>query len=357
MIELTQLQKFVSIDSCDKMPFEHYLSEQIDSYIVIAQNIITDNGIEDGSALMDTIRNAKDLIIRTVDYTLQGRRLLALKTLLEFVNGHMPPLCHEEIGSDFYRMRVFEDKRSREIKELFHIPFDKQGIVKTQRYSMPGLPCLYLGKSLYGCWEELNRPPLHSCMFSRLSNTQVVKLWDFRIPDKIENKDDLKKLLPIVPLLISCSIKVSNPKDSFKPEYIIPQMMLEILSCGDEISKFNGRKPSNIMGIKYRSVLTNNDFDFPLSKSDNIVIPAMRGAEKYDRRLCDLFQITQPTCEEFEKIRYRQLIINGGAAFEEIDTYKNSLFGEIETFISDTATFPLLNIENEPLEKDNNFRT
>jgi len=111
------------------------------------------------------------------------------------------------------------------------------------------------------------------------------------------------------------------------------------------------------MGIKYRSVLTNNDFDFPPSKSDNIVIPAMRGTEKYDSRLCDLFQITQPTCEEFEKIRYRQLIIDGGAAFEEIDTYKNSLFGEMETFISSTDTFPLLNIENEPLGKDNNFRT
>ncbi|MBQ3946212.1 MAG: hypothetical protein II670_11490 [Alphaproteobacteria bacterium] len=357
MYNTERFQSFFAIDSCGTMLFEKYLFDKISHYEIIARDFLTENDIKEKDSILHEIESAKNAIIQTINYSLQGRRLLAIMTLLEFVNKHMPPLCHEEIGSDFYRMRVFEDKRSREIKELFHIPFDKQGIVKTQRYSMPGLPCLYLGKSLYGCWEELNRPPLHSCMFSRLSNTKVVKLWDFRIPDKIENVDELKKLLPIMPLLISCSIKVSNPKDNFKPEYIIPQMMLEILSCGDEISKINGRKPANIMGIKYRSVLTNNDFDFPPSKSDNIVIPAMRGTEKYDSRLCDLFQITQPTCEEFEKIRYRQLIIDGGAAFEEIDTYKNSLFGEMETFISSTDTFPLLNIENEPLGKDNNFRT
>ena len=351
MINLNVLQKFTSIDSCGSVPFEQYLANQMDLYIDIANKLLTDNRIENVSAIITRIIEAKTAIINTVEYSIQGRRLLALMTILKYIDKHMPPLCHEEKGSNFYRMRVFEDKRSRDIKELFHIPFSKQGKVKTQRYSMPGLPCLYLGKSLYGCWEELNRPPLYSCMFSKLTNTDTIKLWDFRIPQEIENSEKLSHFLTIVPLIIACSIKSANIEDDYKPEYIVPQIMLEILSCGDEINKINGKKPHNIVGIKYRSVLANNEFDFSASKCDNIVIPAIRNDREYDDRLCELFRITKPTCEEFEKIRYHKAVFNGGTANDDTYTYKSSLFGQMEYFISDIDSFPLLKIDNKTLKK------
>jgi len=46
-------------------------------------------------------------------------------------------------------------------EDLFHIPFEERHKVATQRYSIPGLPCLYLSGSLYTCWEEMGRPPFH----------------------------------------------------------------------------------------------------------------------------------------------------------------------------------------------------
>ena len=67
-----------------------------------------------------------------------------------------------EADSNFYRVRQLPSIYEVEAKELFHIPISKRGIVKTQRYSIPGYPCLYLGKSIYGCWEEMRRPPMCS---------------------------------------------------------------------------------------------------------------------------------------------------------------------------------------------------
>src|ERR1035437_2867592 len=43
-------------------------------------------------------------------------------------------------------------------KEMFHVPFEKRGFVSTNRFSISGFPCLYLGRSLQVCYEELNIP-------------------------------------------------------------------------------------------------------------------------------------------------------------------------------------------------------
>ena len=64
---------------------------------------------------------------------------------------------------DFFRIHVSEAKREvTSRKDIFHVPFEKRGSIKSNRYSIPGLPCLYLGTSLYTCWEEMNRPNFDS---------------------------------------------------------------------------------------------------------------------------------------------------------------------------------------------------
>ncbi len=57
----------------------------------------------------------------------------------------------------FFRMRVKKGNFALPRKEMFHIPFELRGMVAIQRYSIPGFPCLYLGSTLYGCWEELRK--------------------------------------------------------------------------------------------------------------------------------------------------------------------------------------------------------
>lgn len=62
---------------------------------------------------------------------------------------------------------------------MFHIPFELRGKAATQRYSIPGLPSLYLGSSCYICWEELHRPDLNTVNSTRLKKDNNVKYLDF----------------------------------------------------------------------------------------------------------------------------------------------------------------------------------
>ena len=62
--------------------------------------------------------------------------------------------------TNFYRARYNTGNHDFTENEMYHIPFDMRGKVKPQRYSFPGLPCLYLGASTYACWLELNCPTL-----------------------------------------------------------------------------------------------------------------------------------------------------------------------------------------------------
>ena len=138
--------------------------------------------------------------------------------------------------------------------ELFHIPFEKRGRVTSQRYSIPGLPCLYFGETLYGCWVELGKPPLDQMYYSRFSATgspliKVVDL-DYDLCDLVDRGDHIEKVVPesdgtytlmdgpgggwiskIVwwPLLAACSLLRYDPKQSFHEEYLMPHLFMEYL--------------------------------------------------------------------------------------------------------------------------------
>jgi hypothetical protein len=67
----------------------------------------------------------------------------------------------------FYRARKPDSTRITDRKDMFHVPFESRENVTTQRFSVPGFPCLYLSNSPYVCWEELRKPPIDKMMVSR----------------------------------------------------------------------------------------------------------------------------------------------------------------------------------------------
>lgn len=218
------------------------------------------------------------------------------------------------IPNTLYRMRVGFNK-SYKRSEMFHIPFDKRGLATTQRYSIPGLPCLYLGGSIYVCWEELKRPDLNSVHGSKYQFSEEYKEkvnilyfgltpkmfaheisqeYKYRAYIKKKNKrvlkdkdvEDLKILLEtymiLWPIICSCSIKVKNTNDTFKPEYIIPQLLLQWVSNRSEFH-----------GICYFSVNTlHNKENYVLNQ--NIVIPVKSvKKEGYCSSLISMFRLTE----------------------------------------------------------------
>lgn len=191
--------------------------------------------------------------------------------------------------------------------ELFHIPFQMRERVATQRYSIPGLPCLYLGGSLYTCWAEMGRPSFHemyasafwfapgqttsiidmSCRSDRLAiyvdDTGAVRGND---ADDLEfNTAMLADYVSLWPLAFLCSIRVQNRAAPFKPEYIVPQILLQWIT----------QEKEEIDGICYPSAHVNGPADENRIPVCNFVFPSRRiAADGYCSHLSGKFHMTLP---------------------------------------------------------------
>ena len=200
---------------------------------------------------------------------------------------------------NFYRGRIGRKKLTPE--EMFHIPFERRDLIKTNRYSIPGSPCLYVSDSIYTCWCELGKPPLEDIQFVRMD-------IDYKYLDLSFTKDALALMYKTAavekemeesmfddwvinflltwPLSLACYVKVSSPTSIFKPEYIIPQMLLEWI-----------RVSSDLDGIKYFSTHTiYNKGKNNLGSFNNYAIPIKKYEEsglcpklKYDIKISPVY--------------------------------------------------------------------
>lgn len=203
-----------------------------------------------GTELKSKISFIENQIIKikeSLTYYLQGFPSLAYTTLSGALNlldsNNYLPIQKVDLttfNSPFYRVRISNNKTLKR-EELFHIPFEIREKVSTQRYSIPGLPCLYLADSIFVCWEELGRPDINTFHVSRadLSQSKLKFLFFDTSPNEIKKKcfsaknpegKLLNLLIPYLcywPILVACSLIVKKPEEVFKPEYIIPQLLLQ----------------------------------------------------------------------------------------------------------------------------------
>lgn len=217
-----------------------------------------------------------------------------------------------DIDENFYRIRIKEENFPLTSSEMFHIPFSLRGKVSTQRYSIPGFPSLYLGKTLYVAWEELNRPSLDKFQAVRLITKNKVKYLDLTTSDWGTNNlnKHAYKYLMTWPLIAACSIKVKDYTDTFKPEYIVPQLLLQWI-----------RNSGDIDGIKYDST----HVDKIKLKSDgelyNLVLPVKENKDKgLCKHLVALFEMTETISNQLlEYSSGGQTFLHSKAEFDKID--------------------------------------
>lgn len=241
-----------------------------------------------------------------------------------------------ERETDFYRIRSSKDNYSILTSDFFHIPFQIRGKVSTQRFSIPGFPSLYLGNTIYVCWEELKRPNINNFQAVRLTNKSNLNVIDLSPPNSDSiNEHDYYKYLMIWPLVMACSVKVKNPTDTFKPEYIIPQLLLQWV-----------RETSDVDGICYQT--THIDFLNTTSKGEflNIVLPIKN---TLDKGLCsslkEKFEMTEATSFQLSEIALKKSELHRrGDLDHKLDSkiqrlevvkginhaYSRSLLGELE---------------------------
>lgn len=208
-------------------------------------------------------------------------------------------LSERIMHSVFFRARSNEDKLCKQ-DEMFHIPFEKRYLVSTQRYSYPGLPCLYLGTSIEVCCEEIgNREQFLNVANVNIKDGQNETVLDLLFFDNYEfddlSQDQFKKFLQYWPLVFCCSTHYAEKeKMKFRPDYIIPQMLLEYIIDLNAENALAGVE-SKMIGIKYHSVrkpILQNVISGKKDIYTNYVFPVLSKAEKgFCEKLSNMFEV------------------------------------------------------------------
>ena len=269
--------------------FREYVNELLSEYQKKAKQINFPNEIN-GKELLERLAKLSNLLCRSIKSYYYGSPFDAYCRLRDGINqsrlhehweGYT--LTHQR---NFYRLRIKSSNYHLSKEELFHIPFHLRRRVATQRFSIPGFPSLYLSNSIYTAWEEMRRPnvdQIQAVRFKNIAQLNLIDLTTARYSGKTNN--DPKKLISdflMWPLIACCSVKVKEPESYFKPEYIIPQLLLQVI---------RNRKFGH--GIKFSS--THIDLNAVKAEGDffNVVIPVQENKEKgYCSILSQMFEMT-----------------------------------------------------------------
>ncbi len=189
----------------------------------------------------------------------------------------------------FFKARIAAEEIN--IKDMLHIPLDKRGLIATQRFSIAGLPCLYLSTTSFGTWLELGTPEFDVFQVSAFQIPMDLKVLNLCISQWMINgassfigRDDEKEavfnFLEIFPLIIATSYHVSERNRNFKSEYIISQLVMQV--CND----------LGIDGVAYLSKRTKDYFAYPQAVNLAIAIPYNQDSKYWNR--ADEIYITKP---------------------------------------------------------------
>lgn len=261
----------------------------------------------------------------------------SIQLMKDILNDESFRIYQVEEGSNWYRSRLVCGKeRVYKANQMFHVPFEMVRKIGNARYSISGYPCLYLSNTVWGCWEELGEPALEDFCTSLLKPKRKIELLDLRLPS-ISEKADLAKILYTLPLVIACSIEVQYTEDPFKPEYVIPQIVMLALV---ENPRF--------MGCIFTSSKTTPNFEWPDDLLWNIAMPVLFVSDKgLCSKLSIFFEATDAVNYKYEIIKCN-VASNRYSSEKDIDeiygvphigetvyeNYQGSIFGQLENVLS-----------------------
>lgn len=170
-------------------------------------------------------------------------------------------------------------------KDIFHIPYSLRHKIGQQRFSITGVPCLYLSGCAFTAWLELNKPNFSNLWCSGFRANKKIKLLDLamRLDSIVTEKNNIGKLI-FYPFVIASSYSTKYPQSAFKEEYIISNILLQAIINNTKFS-----------GIRYFSTkITNYKAEFAWMAT-NIVLPAYTESEgDYNKDLALSLSLTYP---------------------------------------------------------------
>lgn len=169
-------------------------------------------------------------------------------------------------------------------QDLFHVPFEKRRAIGTNRYSIPGFPCMYLSDHLQTSWSECmtdDTESFHAICFKNHRPLYFVDLVPLNalaeenggsIPDglfqTLTESEVLANYALVYPIICACHSKITyipayDGEIRFKSEYIIPQLLMQ----------WYRERKLMIDGIRYLSCTAEAKFPGTTFNKHNFVIP------------------------------------------------------------------------------------
>ena len=311
---LELLQKYrCHLKRGDKTSVE-FLRENYNEYIkdVKASLAIKDNPLVGAKMCemvfeqVESLENNSNLLIEVLELYSRGKIVPASQKAFEVFENMKPQLMQSYSGAyyseEYFRIRAINENNPfpLERREMFHIPFNKNYLVGTERYSMPGHPCLYLASQAELCWYECGKPKKFA--ISRLDIPQnkecYMKFIDFSeklMPlmhsfcswfhnekDSDQVRKYFLKYICTYPLRAACSIVVEHPGSRFIEEYIMPQLLLQWVLNDEDFD-----------GIKYESCSSSDEVR-SLGGHNMVLVTSKFDKDGFDVNLRSSIKIGEP---------------------------------------------------------------
>ena len=232
------------------------------------------------SIIFEMMAESSELAISTI------QKSFAFNDVEDVLNDSVP-----KTQIEFFRARTSDKYCIFERKEMLHIPFDMRGRVSSTRFSIPGLPCLYLATTSYCCWLELKTPTDYQFNVSSVRVNQERKILNLTMTadlfehivmltetDKLANRYTIEALKLWI-LSYASSFKIDADKRSFKEEYIITQLIILV------------SKDLALDGVSYYSKQVEDD-RFAHMLSVNLALFARYNGEKRFSEICRDIEIS-----------------------------------------------------------------
>lgn len=207
----------------------------------------------------------------------------------------------------FFRARTGDIENENKENVLKHTPFDMISKIGSNRFSIPGQPCLYLGSTSYACWIEMGKPSDKDfnvgCILLNKDYEILNLSTDLRVflgaVSLLQKESDKQMMFKSYLLSQVTSFCVKEENRNFKSEYIISQLIT--LAC----------KSNGIEGISYISKrVSSNVFGHDICMNLALFIPYEHG-EKYSSIMETEMNVGIPVnYAYFEKLKIAPLCLS-----------------------------------------------
>ncbi len=264
----------------------------------------------------------------------QGKMIEANKEIIKILNrikktkycNYISEYFIDIESKQWFRARVGKNANFTG-KDMWHIPFNKRSLITNQRYSINGIPCLYLASSIFACWEEMDRPTLNEFWVNRfmpitengisILNLSITLYQLCTYETYYNSAEFVKGFFEAWIVQSACSVRVEEKSRAFKEEYIFPQLIMQNLYMAE------------IDGVMYFSVKMKKAYSHSCGWiAKQLALPAFDDDSKslYSQTLGKAFLYSEPLNVELYKDKICYSTVTDTTISENWDRYQTDIY-------------------------------